>query len=70
MANTTKKFKVLNPRNIPAGVNVLRFGSKGEPANDETDVMAFEGDELVPPIALTAAKDLVAKGFLEEITNG
>ena len=69
MANTTKKYRVLNPRGIPKGIRIVAFNDGKKDGALET-VEAFEGDELVPPIPLADAEDLVAKGFLEDVTNG
>lgn len=66
MALTKKKFRVLNPRGIPAEVNGERVRILAFKVGD-TEVDAFEGDELVPPISTADAEGLVEKGFLEVI---
>ena len=66
---TVKKYKVGNPREIPAGVCILSF--RRAPASEEFDDV-FEDDIWVRPKNVTAAgeKELIEKGFLVEITDG
>lgn len=58
MPKKQKTYIVLNPRNIPHGIAILRRG----------DQAWFEGDEMVPPEGMDII-NLVARGFLKEVPN-
>jgi hypothetical protein len=54
-----KKYRVLNPRNLPAGAWIIRFGSE----------RWYEGDEFTPPKGMGLERFL-AQGFLKEVGDG
>ena len=54
-----KKYRVLNPNNIPKGIRLIAWKGKEW----------FEGDEFVPPRELNPER-LLQNGHIEEVTGG
>lgn len=54
-----KKYRVLNPRGLPAGAWIIRFGAE----------RWCEGDDFAPPRGMGLDRFL-AQGFLEEVGDG
>jgi hypothetical protein len=64
-------YRVLNPRNVPKGIHILRTGAPTDKDGVHTEgTLWYADDTFVTPATITNrdALDLVSKGLLEKVS--